>query len=386
MGGIGSRISGKISIQAVLALVFGVVFLILILFLAIAIPNPTQFQYFIFRVLLALAAGGCAGAVFNGVLKTVIPPAGSNIGTATGGFAVFVIVLLINPPELISPQQIALTPEPAAVPTSVVSIRPSDTPTPTQTQTEAPAIPPTFTTTATPTPTITVPPPTKLCLLADIWHTNIPNPPRDSAVPELLRLDRWGFYEMRNSADYGFSINKTSDVAANNGIFLIPYEQSQNYHVTMTFKVAIADLRTTADCGGDYRNGSCAVNLIMGIGNPIGPDMETENGKYVIFRDLDGIDGWICKAGSIYGESGNCRSPMGESLDDMVRIHKNVAYQIKFDLNGSLLNVELNDGQEILSYYNNEILDEKYEKFLWIGYNFRSGGKINTFITCPEIN
>src|SRR5438128_10785293 len=41
-------------------LFFGVLFLIVMLVIALAVPNPTSSQFFIFRVVLALAAAGVA--------------------------------------------------------------------------------------------------------------------------------------------------------------------------------------------------------------------------------------------------------------------------------------------------------------------------------------
>jgi hypothetical protein len=49
--------------QEYLAAIFGTVFLTVILVIAIAIPNPSYFQYQVFRITLALAAGGAAAMI-----------------------------------------------------------------------------------------------------------------------------------------------------------------------------------------------------------------------------------------------------------------------------------------------------------------------------------
>ena len=92
--------------QLILATVFGFVFLSLILAVAIFIPNPTVFQYQVFRITLALAAAGIA-AVIPGVLDVRIP----NIATATGALGVFVIVYFYSPAQIVVKEGV---PPPAA--------------------------------------------------------------------------------------------------------------------------------------------------------------------------------------------------------------------------------------------------------------------------------
>lgn len=78
-----------------LAFGFGVVFVIVLLVLATLVPNPTPFQYTVFRIVLALAAGGVA-AMIPGFLTV-------NVATfvrAGGALAVFVIVYFYSPAEL----------------------------------------------------------------------------------------------------------------------------------------------------------------------------------------------------------------------------------------------------------------------------------------------
>lgn len=65
--------------------------------MAVFLSNPTETQWFVFRVVLALAAAG-VGAVLPGVINV---PAGRVI-RAGGALALFVIVYWYNPPKLVS--------------------------------------------------------------------------------------------------------------------------------------------------------------------------------------------------------------------------------------------------------------------------------------------
>src|ERR1700683_5554384 len=46
-----------------LAFGFGIIFVVVLLILAIEFPNPTPFQHTVFRIVLALAAGGVAAMI-----------------------------------------------------------------------------------------------------------------------------------------------------------------------------------------------------------------------------------------------------------------------------------------------------------------------------------
>lgn len=84
------------------AFAFGVAFVIVLLTFAIAYPEPSNFQIFVFRTVLALAAAGVA-AVIPGMLNLQI---GTWL-TATGAIAVFAIVFLVNPPALVSQTKVS---------------------------------------------------------------------------------------------------------------------------------------------------------------------------------------------------------------------------------------------------------------------------------------
>jgi hypothetical protein len=78
--------------KGILAFVFGVTFIVTLLVLSVKFPNPTQFQYTVFRIVLALACAGVA-AVIPGVLNVQI----GGWLTAGGAFAVFAIVYFYSP-------------------------------------------------------------------------------------------------------------------------------------------------------------------------------------------------------------------------------------------------------------------------------------------------
>jgi uncharacterized integral membrane protein len=76
----------------------GVLFVLLLLVIAIWIPEPTEFQIFVFRVVLALAAAAVGSAV-PGVLH-IESRIGKLLIRASGALALFAIVYSVNPPAL----------------------------------------------------------------------------------------------------------------------------------------------------------------------------------------------------------------------------------------------------------------------------------------------
>lgn len=78
------------------AFAFGVVFIAVLLSIAFLVPNPTVTQWFICRVVLALAAAGI-GAIIPGLIVVSV----SNTVRAGGAIALFVLVYWFNPPKLV---------------------------------------------------------------------------------------------------------------------------------------------------------------------------------------------------------------------------------------------------------------------------------------------
>lgn len=86
------------TLQLILAFVFGCIFVSVLLAIALVIPEPTTQQMFIFRVVLALAAAG-VGAVIPGFLDVTGKIWEISL-RATGALALFVLIYRINPPGL----------------------------------------------------------------------------------------------------------------------------------------------------------------------------------------------------------------------------------------------------------------------------------------------
>jgi hypothetical protein len=75
-----------------LSFIFGFIFICLMFFLPLYLPNPTGFQEFVYRVILALAAAGI-GAVLPGFIEIKY----KNFIRAGGALAIFVLVYFWNP-------------------------------------------------------------------------------------------------------------------------------------------------------------------------------------------------------------------------------------------------------------------------------------------------
>lgn len=80
------------TIQSILSFIFGVVFVITLLIIAFMIPSPSDFQYTVFRIVLALAAGGVVAA-FPGFIEVTF----GRWLRAGGALAVFVLVYFYSP-------------------------------------------------------------------------------------------------------------------------------------------------------------------------------------------------------------------------------------------------------------------------------------------------
>ena len=87
-------------LEKITAFSFGIIFVITLLVLAVYFPNPTPFQYTIFRVVLSLACAGIV-AVIPGFLSVRTDMIGIAI-RASGAIAVFVMVYLVNPAQLVA--------------------------------------------------------------------------------------------------------------------------------------------------------------------------------------------------------------------------------------------------------------------------------------------
>ncbi|WYD80496.1 MAG: DUF1566 domain-containing protein [Candidatus Electrothrix gigas] len=106
-----------------LAFIFGLCFVAALLVLAIWFPNPTAFQYTVFRITLALAAAGIAG-VIPGMIRLKMQPGAMLMIHAGGALAVFVIVYLLAPAALPPEQEQFAPPSPPPKETQEKRVKP----------------------------------------------------------------------------------------------------------------------------------------------------------------------------------------------------------------------------------------------------------------------
>jgi hypothetical protein len=85
-------ITGRLTIDQLLAFVFGALFVLVLLAIAIVFPNPQGLLPTAFRIILALAAAG-VGAVIPGLLNIRIQTGNQLFIRAAGALALFVLVL-----------------------------------------------------------------------------------------------------------------------------------------------------------------------------------------------------------------------------------------------------------------------------------------------------
>lgn len=85
--------------QQVLSAITGIIFLLLLIGIALFIPEPSEFQIFIFRTVLGLAAGAFV-TIISGFIHIDVRWQKLTL-RAGAGLAVFVVIYLINPPQLI---------------------------------------------------------------------------------------------------------------------------------------------------------------------------------------------------------------------------------------------------------------------------------------------
>ncbi len=92
----------------------GLSFLAIMLVIAFFIPEPTIFQIFVFRVVLAIAAAAF-GATIPGFLEIKLPLWGKGLISAGGALGLFVLIYQVNPPGLILGTNAPAAPKPAMV-------------------------------------------------------------------------------------------------------------------------------------------------------------------------------------------------------------------------------------------------------------------------------
>ncbi|MGV8073616.1 MAG: DUF4019 domain-containing protein [Syntrophobacteraceae bacterium] len=84
--------------EVIAAFVFGCVFITVILIIALFKPNPTPFEYTVFRIIIALAAAG-VGAILPGFMQVRF----KNWLRAGGALALFIVVYFFAPVPIPDP-------------------------------------------------------------------------------------------------------------------------------------------------------------------------------------------------------------------------------------------------------------------------------------------
>lgn len=100
----------RLSPQQTALFLFGIFFVTVMIILALAIPSPTEAQWRVFNLVLALVAGAIA-AVLPGVLRIQFTP----WLKSGGALAVFVLVYLVKPAGLVAADPLAPLPPPPAI-------------------------------------------------------------------------------------------------------------------------------------------------------------------------------------------------------------------------------------------------------------------------------
>jgi hypothetical protein len=81
--------------ERVVVFVFGIVFIVKMLVLAVSFPQPTFWQYQVFRIVLALAAG--IAAMLPGSIEVTLP----QLAKTGGALALFVLMLYQGPAQIV---------------------------------------------------------------------------------------------------------------------------------------------------------------------------------------------------------------------------------------------------------------------------------------------
>jgi hypothetical protein len=337
---------------------------------------------------------------------TFAPPRkrGQKIMVGLIGLALFIVgLLLVNPfpldnhsptptatapaPTSSSTPSPTFTPAPSATSTplpvstatatltatsTVTPLPPTLTPTPTSTPTPTATLLPSLTPTASSTPTVTpTSAPTKAWIIADCvnansWYfwTRDVVVPRKPDKPDCYDLRAWGMEAQKrlpSSNQRGLRIKVSSTEKQTAGIYyFLPDEE------TIYLTVEIDKLVSNQTCQG---SGVCDANLIFGFGNP----SQTDQGWFVIFRVTgEGSDRLVCVVDSIYNYCSQLVSKESFSFESAQ------PHQLQFIANGLDYSMKVdNTPFPDLSMANKP-------RVFWVGYNLRSGGSIEAFVTFSD--
>lgn len=84
----------------IIMLIMGIIIIATVIVISLKIPNPTNSQFWIWRVITSLGAA-CIGAVIPGFVE-IDGSINEIVIRAGGALALFLVVYLMNPPERIA--------------------------------------------------------------------------------------------------------------------------------------------------------------------------------------------------------------------------------------------------------------------------------------------
>jgi hypothetical protein len=93
--------------QAIVAFLFGIVFIVTLLILALKFPYPTPFQGKVFQIVLSLAAAGVA-AMLPGIMNVEFSSSWGGLLRAGGTLSVFVIIYFFNPADFVANKSLSV--------------------------------------------------------------------------------------------------------------------------------------------------------------------------------------------------------------------------------------------------------------------------------------
>lgn len=185
---------------------------------------------------------------------------------------------------------------------------------------------------------------------------------RDPEKPDCLYLENWGLYagaRLQTDSPRGLHIFRTLSPGVTVGI-----RHNVNRSEKISLDIDLESISSFEDCTDRE---TCDINLVVGIGSPTEYD-----GAFVVFRALkQNSSVYVCLLDSIFS---SCDSPVlsfppGDPVPP---------YRLIFTFDGPQVLVQLGRAQPLRF-----TLGANQSTTLWIGYNARSNGEIDAYITFP---
>ncbi|MGE5223253.1 MAG: hypothetical protein ACM3PY_12505, partial [Omnitrophica WOR_2 bacterium] len=203
----------------------------------------------------------------------------------------------------------------------------------------------------------------------------IENQPVIAGQPGCYDLRDRGIVAQTVDNQLELQLAKISHEPKINGIYTtFPYSYKE---INFTLSVTIDRLDSYSDCQNDSTDGSCTVNLIFGLGDPLQLALNGDNGKYVLFRVLEkDTDRLACKTSGIIGTAGNCNLIYREPYS----FESSQPHILHFTIQGNEMYATVDN----FLVYDNITIEDSYIRRFWIGYRFWGDGEINATIKLLE--